>query len=223
MNFQPVTLAIFDVDHTLIKGDSLVWFGKFLLTRRRPVLAEIPKFVALLLGYMLHVADAGDLKASFLKILASGIGFTEMTAVVDQFTESVLVPGMYRQAEDRIRWHREQRHQIVLLSASPAIYLEALAKTLEVDALIATQVKWKDGSLVGDIEGENCKGTEKLKRLLSTYANNHVNWKESYYYADSISDLPVFEKVGHPVLINPDGKLESIGFKRKWRIERWSL
>ena len=217
-----MVLAIFDVDQTVIRGDSLLWFGAFLLKKRWLKIREVPRFIALSLRYLSGSADEGKLKASYLRMLCGEIRINEMNLLAEEFSNKFLLPRTYQQARDRIRWHQQQQHAVVLLSASPATYLNAFAKTLEVDALIATQIEWRDGSLTGDLQGKNCKGKEKLERLRSAYGNSQVNWKESYYYADSIADLPVFDTVGHPVLVNPDGKLQRVGFKRQWRVERWS-
>lgn len=219
---QTVTLAIFDVDHTLIQGDSLLWFGKFLLARRLPCFSEIPLFVARSLGYVAHAVDAGQVKASFLRVFASGLRAVEMSSLVDEFAKNILVPRLCRQAKERIHWHQTQGHQVVFLSASPASYLEGLARALEVKSVIATQLKWRDGVFCGDLEGANCKGEEKLARLLANYQGQVVDWPSSYYYADSSSDIPVFEQVGHPVMINPKPALAQTGTPRQWPIERWS-
>jgi len=218
---QPVCLAIFDVDHTLIKGDSLLWFGKFLLSKKFPALSEIPRFLALALTHVVSDDRSGELKTSFLKLFASGIGLAELSSLSEQFAEYILFPRLYRQAMDRIRWHKSLGHQVVFLSASPAIYLEPLAETLTVDAVIATRLKWRDGIFYGDIEGANCKGQEKFDRLLTQYQGENVDWQGSFFYADSIWDLPVFEYVGHPVIINPNSAMARIGTQRQWQIEHW--
>jgi HAD superfamily hydrolase (TIGR01490 family) len=133
----------------------------------------------------------------------------------------VLVPNISKPASDRIRWHQNEGHQIVLLSASPAAYLEDLARELRADALIATRLIWQCDCLTGEIDGKNCKGSEKLSRLIECYNGKDIDWRASYSYADSISDLPVFEKVGHPVVINPHSKLQRLAVERKWPIEYW--
>jgi putative phosphoserine phosphatase/1-acylglycerol-3-phosphate O-acyltransferase len=75
-----------------------------------------------------------------------------------------------------------------------------------------------DGVLTGAPEGKYCFGDEKRVRLLSFCDMNLSTPADSWYYADSIADLPVLEIVGHPVCVSPDRKLASIARKRNWRI-----
>lgn len=221
MHPQKRSLAIFDVDRTLIKGDSFLLFGKFLLGKRRPRVGEAPRLAALALGYLAGTAEAGTLKGSLLRMAAGGARSAEMAALAEEFTAKVLLPRVYLQAQERIQWHRSSGHRLVFLSASPAMYLEKLGEKLEVEAVIATRFKWRDGVFLGELDGRNCKGEEKLARLLTACDDQQIDWQNSYYYADSVADLPVFEKVGHPVLVNPQSKLARIGAQRRWPVEIW--
>jgi HAD superfamily hydrolase (TIGR01490 family) len=122
---------------------------------------------------------------------------------------------------ERIRWHKECQHRIVLLSASPEIYLKQFASLIGADTLICTRLVARDGYLTGELAGENCKGDEKLKRLSSEASLRGADWGESYGYGNSAEDIPFLQAFGHPTAVNPDRKLKQMALQLGWKIENW--
>ena len=110
----------------------------------------------------------------------------------------------------------------LLLSASPDIYLNLLANYLGVNMTISTQLEWKNGLLTGRLQGENCRGQQKLLRLLAVYDEHLTAWDQSYAYGDSLSDIPILGLVGNPVVINPNFRLRQIARQKGWKIEQWT-
>ena len=216
-----MVLAIFDVDHTLVKCDSLKLFGLFIWRKKGIRLLRFFAFIAFLLRWSLVLKDAGELKAPYMKMLCGGMPLLEVRALAREFAESCLRSKLYPEALARIHWHKTQQHEVVLLSASLNIYLEVLAEAVEAKKLICTKLLAESSSLTGDIQGLNCKGQEKLRRLLEEYRENDIDWKRSYAYSDSLSDLPILEQVGNVVAVNPGSRLARIAVKRHWQIEHW--
>jgi HAD superfamily hydrolase (TIGR01490 family) len=216
-----MVLAIFDVDHTLVKCDSLKLFGLFIWRKKGIRIFRFFAFVVSLLRSSVVPKDAGELKASYLKMLCGGMPLIEVRALAREFAESRLRSKLYPQALAWIDWHKTQQHEVVLLSASLNIYLEALAEAVEAKKLICTKLLAESSSLTGDIQGLNCKGQEKLRRLLEEYREEDIDWSGSYAYSDSLSDLPILERVGNVVAVNPNSKLARIAVTRQWRIEHW--
>jgi fatty acyl-CoA reductase len=214
-------LAIFDVDHTLLKADSLKLFGLFLWKKKGIRLSHLPGFVVSLFAWCLALTDTGKLKAGYLKLLCGGMPISAATELGREFAESLLGSKVFPQALELIHRHKTERHEIVLLSASPDIYLERLAELLGADMLICTKLSRATDFLTGDLEGGNCKGREKLRRLLEQYREHNIDWSRSFAYSDSLSDLPILERAGRPVAVNPDRRLARIAVRRRWRIERW--
>jgi HAD superfamily hydrolase (TIGR01490 family) len=154
-------------------------------------------------------------------MVCGGISVETMNALAKEFTGTVLVRYLYREALERLMWHKEAKHTIVLLSASPDLYLSVLARTLEVDSLICTRLRHEGGVVTGDLAGKNCKANEKLMRLLAEYRSRHIDWNHSFAYADSVSDLPILERVGNAVVVNPDSRLRFEAVRRGWKVESW--
>jgi len=100
--------------------------------------------------------------------------------------------------------------------------VEPLAELLEVDVDCA-HLLVRDGLLTGDLESPPAAG-EARSTLLDEYARRHgLDLANSFAYADSLSDLPMLELVGTPVVVNPDARLSALAGQRGWRIERWQM
>jgi len=216
-----MVLAIFDVDHTLLRSDTLKLFGVFLWKRHGLRLFRLPGFIGCLSRWCLRLADTEMLKTAYVNMLCGGMRETEVGRLASEFAVSVLRPKIFLQAVERIERHKTDGHEVVFLSASLDIYLESLAELLGADALVCTKVLRQDGFLTGGLHGANCKGREKLRRLLVRYSEETIDWRRSYAYSDSSTDLPILERVGTAVAVNPDRKLALVAVERGWRIENW--
>ena len=214
-------LAIFDVDRTLIKGDSLKQFGVFLWKKNRLRLSRVPGFIACLSAWCLRFTDTETLKNAYVDMLCGGMQETEVDALGREFAETRLRPNIFPRAVESIERHKADGHKVVFLSASLDVYLDALAHLLGADALVCTKVLRQEGFLTGGLDGSNCKGREKLRRLLECYDEEKIDWRRSYAYADSSTDLPILERVGTAVAVNPERKLVLAAVERGWRMENW--
>ncbi len=100
--------------------------------------------------------------------------------------------------------------------------VEPLAELLGVD-LDCAHLLVRDGRLTGDLQSPPAAG-EARATLLQTYAERHgLDLAASFAYADAISDLPMLEAVGIPVVVNPDARLSQVAGQRGWRVERWEM
>jgi len=216
-----VILAVFDVDHTLIPGDSLKWFAWYMCRRGGMKYAYVPGFALSTWKYGLGLCDAEALKSALLKMLLTGTSLSCAKQQAAEFTDKFLIGKVHRHAMERLNWHRGQNHRIVLLSASPDVYLASLASELRADTLICTHVCSRGGYLTGELAGENCKGEEKLKRLSAEATLQGSNWSESYGYGNAAEDIPFLQALGHPTAVNPDRKLKQAASARGWKIESW--
>jgi HAD superfamily hydrolase (TIGR01490 family) len=214
-------LAIFDVDFTLIKNDSLLLFGFFIFKKKGLRIARVPSFAFSLLHGLLGDSDGTDLKVHYLKMICGGMKSAEIDYIAKEFTEKILVKAVSKAALDRIKWHKDLGHQIVLCSASLDIYLLELARILSVHNLICTQLFCENGIVTGELRGKNCKGREKLSRLQSEYDGRGIDWEQSYAYSDSKSDMPILELVGNPIVVNPNSRMRRIALRNQWQIENW--
>jgi HAD superfamily hydrolase (TIGR01490 family) len=166
--------------------------------------------------------DAGLFKLSCLKaVLAHRTGAALNTLTAD-FVERVLLKRVHAVAVDRLRWHQQQNHNIIFLSASPDLYLNELGSRFAVDCLVCTKFLSQDGQFTGELFSANCKGDEKRRRLLEAYPAAEIAWDHSFGYGNSVGDISFLELVGNAVAVNPDAKLREIAAQRNWSIEAWN-
>ncbi|MBW9170614.1 HAD-IB family hydrolase [Clostridium estertheticum] len=196
-------LAIFDVDYTITKRETLVEFYIFMLKKNPKYIKYLPKSIFSSLFYVFKIYDASKTKKTFIRFI-DGIEENDMKKIVKEFYEKRLSKILYKDAIDTIKKMKKQGYKIYLISASAEFYLSELYNIKEVDKVIGTRFIKENGLHRNQILGENCKGEEKVKRLKEVLLkeNIEVDFENSCMFSDSLSDLPLFNLVGHPYLIN---------------------
>jgi len=196
-------LAIFDIDFTLTKRETLLEFYFYMLKKNPKFIKYLPKSAFSSLLYLLKVYDASKAKKTFIRFI-DGIEETQMRKLVKEFYEKRLSKILYKDAIDTIKKRKSEGYKIYLISASAEFYLSEFYNIKEVDKVIGTRFIKENGLHRNEIMGENCKGEEKVRRLKEVLKkeNIEVDFENSYMYSDSLSDLPLFNLVGHPYLIN---------------------
>jgi HAD superfamily hydrolase (TIGR01490 family) len=196
-------LAIFDVDYTLTKKETLLEFYKFMMKKDPRLIRFAPRVLVSTFFYVFKVFDAKRAKENFIAFI-DGMKEEELLKLVEEFYEKSLSRIFYTDAIDTMKKLKAKGYKIYLISASAQFYLDELYNIKEVDKVIGTIFKCESGKYSRKIQGENCKGESKVKRLLTVIKeeNLEVNFKDSFMFSDSLSDTPLFELVGHPYLIN---------------------
>ncbi|WP_315121895.1 HAD-IB family hydrolase [uncultured Clostridium sp.] len=200
---EKVKLAIFDIDFTLTKRETLTEFYMFMLKRKPKLIKYLPRSLKAGFFYIFKIYDAGKAKENFISFIES-VDEKEMNEAVKEFYSEKLSKILYKDAMDIMKDFKEQGYKIYLISASAEFYLFEFYNIPYVDKIIGTRFVSKDGKYYGKIEGKNCKGEEKVNRLMEYLKeeNIEVDFKNSYMFSDSLSDLPLFKLVGNPRLIN---------------------
>lgn len=210
-------LAIFDVDYTLTKRETLLEFYLFMIKKKPKLIIYLPYNVFSALLFATGIFTAKTAKENFISFI-DGIEENEMKNYVKEFYHKRLSRILYVDAINTIKKLKGEGYKIFLISASAEFYLNELYNIKEVDKVIGTRFTREDGKYRKKIVGENCKGEEKVKRLMEVLKeeNIEVDFKASYMYSDSLSDLPLFKLVGHPYLVNPKKKDDNIKVV-KWK------
>lgn len=196
-------IAIFDIDYTITKRETLMEFYKYYIKRDKKAIRFLPRALYCGIMYLLKVYDEKMVKEKFLKFI-DGISEEELDDVVGDFYKDRLSNILYGDAISMIKKLKSEGYDIYLISASPEFYIKRFADIPEVDKVIGTKFKFKDGKFMREMDGFNCKGEEKVRRLKEVLEkeNIEVNFKESYMFSDSLSDKPLLDLVGKPYLIN---------------------
>lgn len=196
-------LAIFDVDFTLTSKETLAEFYLFVLKKNPKYIKYLPGILSSSLLYGCKIYDERKVKERVIAFI-NGIEEKDIQRTVKEFYHEVLNKILYKDALDIIKKMKKEGYKIILISASPELYLKELYNIKEVDLVMGSKFHCNDGKYVNKMMGENCKGEEKVRRLKAYLKeeNIEVDFKESHMFSDSLADAPLLDLVGHPHLIN---------------------
>lgn len=201
-------LAIFDVDYTITRKETLMQLFKYVIIKDIRNIKFLPRALYSGLMYSIKIYDEKKVKESFLKFI-DGIDEKELTLLIKSFYKDVLEKILYKDAIEMMKDLKQKGYKIYLISASPEFYLSEFYAIKEVDMIIGTKFALKDGKFIRRMQGENCKGEEKVRRLKEVLKRDNidVDYKNSYMFSDSLSDKPLLDLVGNAYLINYKKKI----------------
>jgi HAD superfamily hydrolase (TIGR01490 family) len=213
-------LTLFDLDHTLLAGDSDVLWCRFLIERRLlgPEFSEINSRMER--DYRAGIASAQAFCEFYVSTLA-GRTRVEWEPVRRDFLEQVIAPRIPTAAHALVAWHRDAGDLLVLTTATNRFITELTAVHLGLAHLIATECELDDqGIFTGRTTGTLNMREGKVQRLHAWLAAQRLVLAqcESSLYSDSINDLPLLEAVGRPVAVDPDPQLAAQARERGWRV-----
>ena len=204
-------LAIFDIDYTITKKETLMEFYKYSLEEDIKNIRFLPRALYSGLMYGIGIYDERRVKECFLKFI-DNIEEEKLQELVKRFYKNRLSKILYKDALDMMYKLKKEGYDIYLISASPEFYINEFYNIDVVDKVIGTRFEFKEGKFIRKMLGNNCKGEEKVKRLKEVLSkeNIKVDFKNSYMFSDSLSDKPLLDLVGKPYLTN---------YKKKHEIE----
>ncbi len=196
-------LAIFDIDYTITKKETLMEFYKYSLEEDIKNIRFLPRALYSGLMYGVGIYDERRVKECFLKFI-DNIEEEKLQDLVKRFYKNRLSKILYKDAVDMMYKLKKEGYDIYLISASPEFYINEFYNIDVVDKVIGTRFEFKEGKFIRKMVGSNCKGEEKVKRLKEVLSkeNIEVDFKNSYMFSDSLSDKPLLDLVGNPYLIN---------------------
>jgi HAD superfamily hydrolase (TIGR01490 family) len=212
--------AFFDLDHTILKINS----GEALLRRayKKGLLStwKLINAYCLATGYKVHLADPLKIIEKISGWLA-GATINDIENLCSEIVEKDLIPAIRQEIVSEIRMHKAEGAHLVILSSAIASICQPIAKHLEMHAVICSELEVDGQHYTGRTNAGFCFKDEKLNRMNQYLKANNLTAEDSWYYADSTDDIPVWQAVGHAVCINPDRRLEKIARENKWVIHKW--
>ena len=213
-----MTLAIFDLDNTLLGGDSDTLWGQF-LAEQGHVDGEI--HVHRQRRYYQDY-NAGRLDIlKFLRFQLASLAQRDMHTLHqwrDQYLQEKIRPIMLPKAKALLERHRNRGHTLLIITATNRFLTEPIAKLLEVEYLIATEPEIIDGCYSGQVVGIPSFREGKVTRLLEWLDLYRQCLEGSWFYSDSHNDLPLLTRVTYPVAVDPDRILAAEASQRNWPI-----
>lgn len=187
-------VAVFDLDGTLTRRDTLAPFLRAAIGTRRVARAMLRSSPSLVRA----VRDRSARDAAKERVLIAAIGRRaelELRDVAERFAPTVVLRA---EIVAHLRWHQSAGHETVVLSASPTLYVDAIARRLGIDVVVATELEVIDGVVTGRYSGRNCRAEEKLARLLAWLGERDV---ELHAYGNAPDDEPVLAHADHATYV----------------------
>lgn len=213
-----MTLALFDLDNTLLKGDSDYAWGQFLVSKG---LVERERYETanqyFYTQYQQGVLDIHEFSAFSFQPLSER-SMAELATLHREFMSSTVQPMITAAAQQLVDHHRRQGHTLVVITATNSFITRPIVTAFGITHLLATEPKIVNGRYTREIEGVPCFQTGKVTRLQQWLANREETLAGSYFYSDSHNDLPLLEMVDNPVVVDPDDTLHAIALQRGWSI-----
>jgi len=213
-----VTLAIFDLDNTLLNGDSDYLWGQFLALQGRVDAAYYEKENQRF--YDEYVAGTLDIFEFLEFSLAplSQIDMAELKQLHGKFMDECIKPIITQKSRDLIQHHIDQNNTLLIITATNLFITAPIAKELGIDHILATDPEIVNNKYTGKVYGTPCFREGKVERLKVWLTKKGMNLADSYFYSDSHNDLPLLEMVTKPVAVDPDDTLRSHAQMKGWDI-----
>ena len=211
-----MTLAIFDLDNTLINGDSDHGWGQFLVDKGivdgEHYKSRNDYFYQ---QYQLGQLDIAEyLRFSLTPLKEHSKAF--MDELHQQFMAEVITPMMLPKAKALIEKHREQGHELLIITATNLFVTDPIAKALGIDNILASEPELIDGEYTGNAVGTPCYQAGKVTRLNEWLQQTGHNMAGSFFYSDSHNDIPLLELVDHPIAVDADQELTALAQQKGW-------
>ena len=214
-----MNLALFDLDNTILAGDSDYNWSRFLIQE----------------GYLDGAIHAeknekfyADYKAGTLDIYA----FVEfqfkplarnprsvLNQLLKKYLEEVIKPMITEKARALVKKHQEEGDLIIVITATNSFITKPIAALFGIENLIGTDPEEKEGEFTGKVSGLPSFKEGKVTRLEAWLKNKNLslaNFEKSYFYSDSHNDLPLMQKVTHPVAVDSDDILSEYATSKDW-------
>ena len=214
-------IALFDLDHTLVPFDSDYEWGEFTISLGW---RDGVEFRRLNTGFF-EQYNAGTLDLhEYVRFATSAIreqGATNSIAAHERFMRAVVQKGIKKQALDLVRQHADAGAELVIVTATNEFVTRPIAEAFGVKNLIAVELERDgQGEPTGEIKGTPSFREGKVTRVTQWLADRDLDWSgvETWFYSDSMNDLPLLEKATHAIATNPDDRLRALAQERGWRI-----
>ncbi len=213
--------AVFDLEGTIVNSnvvESYLWARLATIPRSSWLreLADLAWCAPRYLSAERH--DRGELLRAFLRRYA-GARADELRALVTDVLGDALLHRVMPEATRQIRRHRAAGHRTILITGAVDVHVEPLSVLF--DEVVASRMHAKDGVLTGFLETPPLVDEARAAWLRHYAQANGLHLDRSYAYADSYSDRPLLEAVGHPQVVNPDSQLFRHARRRRWVVHRW--
>ena len=213
-----MALAIFDLDETLIAGDSDHAWGEFIsnlgLVDADQYRKQNNEF------YQQYLNGTLDVEAylAFACEPLTRIKLASLKQLHQQFMMEIIEPLILPKARALINFHKSQQDELLIITATLDFITRPIAESLGITSILAPEAELLDGSYTGKIIGTPSFADGKVTRLRQWLETRSISLEGSTFYSDSHNDLPLLSLVDHPIAVDPDSRLKAIAESKSWQI-----
>jgi len=211
-------LAIFDLDNTLLNGDSDALWGQFIARHghldREEYEKENQRFYD---EYKAGSLDIFEFLAFSLKPL-SQLTMEELATLHHKFMQQCILPIISPQARELVENHRNNGDTLLIITATNKFITAPIATEFDIDNLLATEPEIVNNRYTGKVSGTPCFQDGKVTRLNEWLTKTGYHLQDSYFYSDSHNDIPLLEKVSTAIAVDPDETLQEYAKQKNWQI-----
>lgn len=216
-----MALAIFDLDETLLAGDSCSLFCQFMLAEGLVDVAFVERDQQMMALYNAETLVLDDYISFFIAPL-SHLSMADIDEMMPRFVEQYVAPRIYSEAHQILDIQRALGNRLLIISATAEFIVSAVAKHLNIQDVLAIRLVSEEGYYTGKIDGVPTFRHGKVSRLQRWLIEHEETLDAAQFYSDSINDLPLLEQVEYPIATNPDTQLTQIAGQRNWSVLHWS-
>ena len=209
--------AFFDMDKTLIAENSGSLYMRYRYQRGEISGLELLKGAGAYLQYKLGILDIRNWTKTMM-VQFRGQSEAELEAEARKWFDELVVQTIYPEAEALVRKHEADGHVVAIVSGATKFVVRPLAQRLGIEHLLYTRLEVEDGCFTGRVIEPICFEEGKIYWLQQFIEEHGIDLAKSWFYTDSITDLPLMDLVGHPVATNPDPLLYRAAVRRRWPV-----
>ncbi|MEJ2359891.1 MAG: HAD-IB family hydrolase [Gammaproteobacteria bacterium] len=213
-----MSLAIFDLDNTLLAGDSDYLWGQYLVKQGvvdgKDYEAKNQRFYD---EYKAGRLDIYEFLAFSLHPLTL-FSAEQLQQMHDQFMQQMINQLITPQAQALVERHRQQGDTLLIITATNSFVTRPIATAFGIPNILATEPEMIDGRYTGKVSGIPCFRDGKVRNLHHWLQEHDMDLQDSWFYSDSHNDLPLLQEVTHPIAVDPDPQLLEVAEQQHWPI-----
>lgn len=214
---RPRVGAFFDMDKTLIAENSGSLYMRRRYERGEINGMELLRGIGAYVQYKLGVLDLLNWTRKMM-VQFEGRSEADLERETAEWFEELVAPAVYPEAERLVIAHREAGDIVAIVSGATRFVVEPLARQLGIEHMLYTRLEVEDGRFTGRIVEPICFEEGKIFWIRKFIEEHEIDLAKSYFYTDSVTDTPLLDLVGHPVVVNPDPMLYLRALRRRWPV-----
>jgi len=214
---EPRIGAFFDMDKTILSENSATLYMRHRYQRGEMSRGDLIRGIGAYVKYKLGILD---LRSWTLDMMSQFSGQSEKQLADEAiaWVEDVVLDTIYPEAERLVQEHLAKSHVVAIVSGATAFVVRPIADRLGIEHILYTRLEVENGLFTGRVVEPICFEEGKIYWLQQFIDEQGIDLAKSYFYSDSITDLPLLDLVGHPVATNPDPLLYRTAVKRRWPV-----